>query len=139
MTDIATHQTFEDRMMGRIRESIGELMSDEDLRKIVERGVEKALFDRRELPKQDYGGYRRVEEAPSIVETAAREYLDDKVTECVREWITDNPDRFEQIIGETIEKGIVKALSDAIGRLFASSFHTMSASIENQIREIRGH
>ncbi len=49
MSSIVAQQSFEEKVMGRIRESIGELMSDEDLKRIVEKGIDRALFERHEI------------------------------------------------------------------------------------------
>lgn len=43
-TEVTTAVSFEQRMKDRIRESIGELISDEELQKMVHRGVEEVFF-----------------------------------------------------------------------------------------------
>lgn len=39
MTAVTTPATFEEKMMERIRDSIGDLISNEELAKLVERGI----------------------------------------------------------------------------------------------------
>ncbi len=44
MNDIAEQKSFEQRMISRIREDIGKLMTDDELSKIVERATEEIFF-----------------------------------------------------------------------------------------------
>jgi hypothetical protein len=41
--EIQTNETFEGKLKTRIRESIGDLLSDDDLKKIIDRGLEEFL------------------------------------------------------------------------------------------------
>ena len=43
-TDVTKAQTFEERMVGRVRDSIGDMMTDDELKVVVERAVQRIFF-----------------------------------------------------------------------------------------------
>jgi hypothetical protein len=108
---ITTQATFEQKLLDRIRASIGELVSDEDLKKILERGVEAALFKGAE--KKDY--YGRTETVyPSFVEKAVSELLGAKMQAAVDGWIRDNQERFLSAVDEAVKLGVGRCLLSAL-------------------------
>ena len=89
-TAITTPVSFEDKMMARIKESMGDLMTDDQLRGILEKGVEKAFFER-PFRIDAYG--RKTDHEPALAEKAVKAYLDERMQATVKEWIAANPDR----------------------------------------------
>lgn len=118
-TAVAPNKSFEERMMDRIRESIGDLMTDEDLRKIVERGVEKALFFRAPKPKSYH--YDKDEFEPSFVDRMVKQLLQDRMDHAIREWMNANSDRVETIIKQALGDGIITCLVHRLNERFATA------------------
>jgi hypothetical protein len=50
---IQTSQSFDERMMAKIKESIGELVTDDELKKIIEKGMSMAFFEPRRSKSRD--------------------------------------------------------------------------------------
>jgi hypothetical protein len=117
-TDIVPAKTFEQKMMDRIRDSIGDLMSDEDLKKICAAGVEKALFTA--TLKRD--GWNNTREDYSIVEKAAREFLDARMRAAIEKWLAENPDAFQKAIDAAVKAGVAGCVDATINLKFGHIF-----------------
>lgn len=111
--------------MDRIRASIGELMTDEDLKKIIERGVETALFTEK---ASGSGWDRKVE--PSFVEKAVRELLSQRMTAAVDAWVSANPDRLQAAVNDAIKTGV----TGCVMQVMDARFYGMFASMQEQMR-----
>lgn len=125
-TDLAIPQTFEQKMMERIRESIGELMTEDDLKRIVERGVEQALFTRKEYG-QAYD--RRIE--PSLVEKAVEKFLAQKMEAAVNRWIADNQDHLKSAVDAAVKAGVGGCLLSALDHKFSFVFQDVVNQLQN--------
>lgn len=129
MTDIQQQVSFEERMMGRIRESIGDLMTDDDLKKIVERGVHKAFFE----PTKRTDGYRTIEEDPKIL-SVLRGLLIERVRGAVDDWVTRNPEKVETILADMMREGLARIILQQ----FESKFSTATFQFQNEVQRILG-
>ena len=104
MSDLELTKSFQDKVYERIRDSIGDLMSDEDLKRLVEASMQKAFFEDREVPSRGYG--YPAERKPSWLVEKVAELLKDRVEAAVKEWVAANPEAFEKAIEEAIAKGM---------------------------------
>ena len=62
---IEVKKSFQERMADRVRESIGELMTDDELKIIIERSVNEFLFTERTDPEAS--GYNK-RKKPSLMQ-----------------------------------------------------------------------
>ena len=85
--EIAKSQTFEQKMKTRIRESIGDMLSDEDLEKMVERSLEEVFFNERKNPN---GGFH-AKPLPPLLHEIVKELLEPEVQKAVVKYIKKNP------------------------------------------------
>ena len=108
--DVTPTAEFQERMFNRIREQIGDLMSDEDLKKITTAAIDKAFFEPRKLV--DTGGYsnRMVEAEPLFVELMRKE-LQPAFHKAIKEWLTENPAVVKEVLDEMLAKGMVSYLA----------------------------
>jgi len=125
--EIQQKQTFEERMMDKIRESIGDLMTQEELKKILERGVEKALFESRQV-KDCYGGYRTI---PSVLDEAVSKFLQPAMDKAVSDWI----DTHQVELKAAVDKAVQAGAGEAVLRAIDSKFYGAMASLESKLRE----
>lgn len=109
--EIATSKTFQDKMFERIRDSIGDLMPDEDLKKIVASGIEKAFFENRIVAYGSYGGTQTKE--PVLVEMI-RDLMREKIRLAVDSWMRDNPDKVKEAIEKVIQQGVFGCVMNQI-------------------------
>lgn len=131
---LTTPASFEDKMMARIKESMGDLMTDDQLRGILEKGVEKAFFERRTV---DAGGYNNRREVPSLADQAVKAYLEERMQATVKEWIAANPEKMQEVIQNMIDKGLLQSVAAAFENVFRGSFQCFIDHLQNQINGLR--
>lgn len=102
-TAVATTKDFQERMFERIRDQMGDLLTEDDLRKIVEAAVQKAFFEER---RGEYG--RTVE--PVFVEMM-RGLMQSRVSAAIEKWLADNPEEVNKVIQDVIAKGFLGMIS----------------------------
>jgi hypothetical protein len=138
MTDIVESKTFEQRMKERIRDSIGDLISDEDLTKMVDRSLEEVFFKSRPNPKHA-AYYNSGEPAtiPPLLHDIIKEVLEANVQAAVREWIGSNQEEVNVIIQKVVQEGIGAAVLGAMNSMFSHQLSNFQANISQQISNYR--
>jgi hypothetical protein len=124
MNDIAKEKTFQERMIDRIREDIGKLMTDEELSKIVERAMEEIFFK----PTKVEDGWR-TERRPPFVHKLIKDLLKDAVYREISIFITNNNELVLKEIKEVITQGMGKALMEALTLQFQSELMNFQSNI----------
>lgn len=100
--------------MARIRDSIGDLMTDEQLAAILAKGIEKAFFETRLVKK----GYHD-EVVPCLVDQCIDRYLKDRMWRAVDEWIKDHPEVVEAKVRDAIDAGVARCLFNTLDNRFS--------------------
>lgn len=106
---LAMSKSFQEKMYDRIKDLIGELMPQEDLKRLVDAAVQKAFFE----PVKVFDGYREIHKDPYIVQQI-RELLNKDVRAAVDEWLAANPDQVTKAINECIAKGFYRIVNEHI-------------------------
>ena len=103
-------KTLEEKLKDRVRESIGELLSDEDLSKIIEKGIHETFFKER----SHHIGYRTEYKEPLITEVI-EDVLKSQVSQMVANYMANNKELSEHIakifqerLGDAIIQGVIK-------------------------------
>jgi hypothetical protein len=124
-TAVSTTQDFQQRMFEKIRDQMGDLLTDEDLQKIIAAAVEKAFFQpvRRE---RSYGGY---EEGEPVFVTLVRRQLETQVKAAAELWLAGNNDRVDAVIREQLADGIVELLRRHIDNKFSTPMQVLHRSL----------
>lgn len=128
-TNIQTNQTFEEKLRNKIRESIGDLITDEDLSKIVEKGIHETFFKAKIDPSR-YGN--TVYKDPFIVDIL-KELLQKEVNEQVNNWLENNPDKIKESMDKVIREGIGNAVLNALNSKFQNELFAFQSNIENKL------
>ncbi len=104
-TEIATSQSFQEKMFAKIREQMGDLLTEEDLKKMVDAAMQKAFFE----PVKNLNSYGSVVgESPPAFVTMIKKATEDQVTSAVKEWIKEHPEEITRALNEALEKGMFK-------------------------------
>jgi hypothetical protein len=138
MTNIVESKTFEQRMKERIRDSIGDLISDEDLTKMVDRSLEEVFFKPRPNPK--YTSYYNSGEPatiPPLLYELVKEVMEANVQAAVREWIGSNQEAVNAIIQKVVQEGSGTAILKALDNMFSYQLSNFQANITNQFNSYR--
>lgn len=129
MTAIVPTMSFEDRIKQRVKDGIGELLSDEDLSKIIHAGVKSAFFDIR--VQRDNRGYDTKTDPPLINEIL-QGLLREQVRENVKAWIDAHPEEVSKTIDDVLKAGIVKIMTDAIDQVLQGPLWALKNSMFQQ-------
>jgi len=128
MNEITKQESFEDKMKARIKESIGELITDEELSKLIKKGIEDAYFQ----PRTYKDGYHTKTMDPLMHEVIKAE-LGPKVDAAVREWVKLNPEIVHKVLQDTLSAGIGKAVMQSFENMLSQSFFNFQQQIENML------
>ena len=102
-TAVTPAKTLQERVGDRIRDQIGDLMTDEDLKLLVDRALTDAFFkERREV--RSYG--QDILHPPPVVELV-RGLLKQRVDAAAAAWLAAHKDELGKHIDDAIGKGFV--------------------------------
>ena len=136
MTDETTAmvptKTFEERMRDRIRDSIGELMSDEDLQKIIERGIDDVFF---KAHREPYGSYN-TRETPPLIHAIVKEVLDKQMKEAVAAWLKTHEADVLHAVARCIQEGAGTAVIKALNWQMENAMDRLRTDIFSKIQNI---
>ncbi len=110
---ITTSQTFQEKMFERIRSQMGDLLSDQDLKAIVDKALEKAFFEK----TTTYNDYGTASTTEPVIITLLRKEMEDQVKKVLQQWLDDNAELVKKTIDETIAKGMFGLVEEHLRRL----------------------
>ena len=131
--DIQTNQTFEKKMMDRVRDSMGDLMSDEDLANIVERGIQKAFFTEKQ------GQYHSSNNIPCLAEKMVADLYREAVKAEVANWVKSNPKNMRDLMDKALKDGLSGIVFEAFNNMFKGGLQNMRMEIENSFTNGQGY
>ena len=133
---LAASTTFQERMFQRVRESLGELLTEEEARALVDRAINEALFKRTIERERGYHG--REVEKPSMFELMVVKESEPMIREAIEKWISENSEEVNKLIREIIEQGITGILSRVITEAFRQPLYQLQGNLSKVISKIGG-
>lgn len=133
---IAASTTFQERMFERVRESLSELLTEEEARALVDRAINEALFKR--TIENGYGYQARDVEKPSMFELMVVEEVKPMIKEALEKWISENSEEINKLIREIIEQGITGIISRVITEAFRQPLYQLQGNLSQVINKIGG-
>ena len=131
MTAVALAGTFQDRLEAKLRESIADLMTPEDIRQLVERGVHKALFERREGRGDGYG---RNETKPALLDEVIEKELSKLMTSALETWVRENNTLVGEALKKVIDEKAATYMLRALGGLIAGPYSNAFMLLADQLQ-----
>ena len=125
-SELAEQQSFQQKMMDRIRESIGELMTDDELKQIVDRGMEEALFK----PRCFRTSYGSANEECSLVDKVIKEELHSQMSATVHTWMSENQQVLIDAVQKAAKEGAGKCILSALDYRFEQMFNSALQSLD---------
>ena len=132
MTNVANNETFEAKMKTRIRDSIGDLISDEELSKLITGEISNVFLQDRKVPATNPYGSNTYKE--SLVHEIVKELLTENVIKIIKQYVNANNDKIEIKIKEVFEQNIGELMIKSIGSIFRSDMLTVESNILNKLR-----
>lgn len=113
--EVEVSKSFQEKMFEQIRDKIGELMTDEDLKAIVATAVNRAFFE----PVQTKNNWGRDEIGEPYLVSMLRKELSERVTIAVRDWLAAHPDEVTKVIDDIVAKGMLRLIQQHIDSITA--------------------
>lgn len=107
------NETIVDRVVSRIRNPLGDLITEEDLYEIVKQAIPKAFFEERVNPNRNQSYYEPAHLPPLIVEVM-RDVLKPSIEAAVKKWIDENPEHLVKWWTDVLDKGLTKYVKDIL-------------------------
>jgi hypothetical protein len=126
MSEVATTKDFQERVFARIRDQIGELLSDEDLKRLVDSAMERAFFEPLRI-KDNWGSWRT--ETPSFQKWISA-LVEERVKAGIADWIKANDAKIQ----EQIEKHAGQMLPNLMAGMFTSMAQANSYAFINELQ-----
>jgi len=135
MNDVAVPDNFQTRLERKIQESIGELMTPDDVKRLVEAGINKTLFQPREVPNPNYTGYgERLMRRPSLVDELVNTHFSPLMKGAVTEWLQAHPEVFLTAIEKALDDFGQAMVTKSIAAFFAMPINTALESLKQDLR-----
>ena len=131
MNDLTSKQTFEEKLKTRIKDSIGDLMTDKDLTKLVEKGIQSIFFDKR-LEKSSNWARSPVTKEP-LIEEMLKDLLKPRIDAVIQKYISDNKDVVHTQIQKAIDGGISKLILGSIDGYLSDKLLSLKFEIQNDL------
>jgi len=131
---IAPVLTFEDRIKQRIKDSIGDLMTDEDLQKILARGVEETFF-KPTYTKDQWGGLK-IQNEP-LITGIIKDQMSIKVKEEIEKWFAGNPELVKILLDKVIREGIIRVVLNGLDNKIQGPLMAFSSQVNAMMTELQ--
>ena len=131
--EVVIAQTFEQKMKARIKEGIGDLISDEELSKMVTRSMEEIFFTPKKNPKKDYYNSREPDTVPPLIHEIVQQCLQPAVNSAVNDYVKTHSEEVLQEINKVVTAGVGNALITAMNMQFQSQLFTFQTNLVNQL------
>lgn len=133
MSEIAKTQSFEERMKERVKENIGDLITDEELSKIVHKNMEDIFFKPR-IKKNTFGSV--ISEEPPLLHELLQKELETAVQEEVKKYMKDHKDEVLEMVHSAMQEGLGECFIRATKQMFQNEMYTHTMNIENRLQRI---
>ncbi|EKD22706.1 MAG: hypothetical protein ACD_84C00004G0008 [uncultured bacterium] len=135
-TAIKTAQTFEEKMKARIKDGIGDLLSDEDLTKMIHRGLEETFFAKR-FESSAHWSAKSAEKEP-LIQEIIKETLRPAVEQAVKDWILSHEAEIMQMTNNVITNGVGAAVMSALTSQFSIPLSMLQSNVSTMMHRNNG-
>jgi len=111
-----------------VKDSIGDLISDEDLSKIVERGIEEAFFKE----GRNTSSYH-AKSSPPLAQQMVEDILAEKVEKAVSAYVKKNAESINELIKTVVENGLGDAFLRSLTSKFQNDLYQLQSNIEQRL------
>jgi hypothetical protein len=129
-TSVQVSQDFQTRLFEKIRTDIGSLMTDDEIKKLVESAIERIFFTER-VTKDGYG-YQRTTQPPELVEVV-KAAVEPKVKEAVQEWIAAHPDEVKRALDQALAGGLAQAVLRAFDTMLSNTMSQVQFNLQESL------
>lgn len=126
MNAIVKAVSFEERLKEKIRKDIGDMITDEDLKNIVNKSLQDVFFTPRTVPDGRY----HTKELPPLIHELVKDALMPAMQLAINEWMKDNSEYVEKAIKDVVQQGAGTAIISALDAKFAAPLQYLGIQIQ---------
>lgn len=113
--EVQVSKDFQERLFEKIRADIGALMTEEELKSVVSKSVERAFFEKEvKIQPRSYGSYVDRVEGEPVIYRVVRELMQKRVETATDQFLKNNEARLVGIIEEVLKDGLIRAVTRII-------------------------
>lgn len=128
-TDVTLPQSFQEKISEKLKDSIADLLSEEELKRLVEAGITQHLFNRR--PDRYHGDQLSVAEA--ILKQLAGPRLEAELHLQLADWMKANDEYVKSLVTDAIQKGAGELMLRAFSNALECSMISMFENFRNNL------
>lgn len=129
-TAVATNETFQERMFKRVREQMGDLMTEAELKQIVDTAMHKAFFEEKVIKDGQYWNSPQKTESSQFVKLIQEE-MKEPMKKAIQDWLAEHPEKINEVIKEVIGKGFLGIIHDYIQTKTSSPIYEFANQLRN--------
>ena len=134
MSDIATTKDFQQRMFEKIRDQIGDLLTEDDLRKLVSTAMDKAFFKRLPNPQHSSYGYGAglPSTLPSGFEIMVAEHMKPQIDKAMVLWCNEHSDEIKALIEGVFAKGMLSSAVSWFDQRYGGAVMELTTALQGK-------
>lgn len=110
MSTIVVAGSFEERVFQKIREDFASLMTDAEIKALVDKTIDKTFFTERE----EKVGYYDTRKLPPLIVELVKSQVEPLMLKAISAWLEANPDKVTAALDAALAGGLVAALGRAL-------------------------
>lgn len=126
---VVVQKPLAERIYDRVKDQLGDMVTDDDLRPLIDRAMQDAFFTPR-IKKDIYD--RIVEHKPPYLVEMIGQAINARVQERVDEWFTTHPEVAAQAIEAVIAKGLLRVTIERLEAKMAEPLYQMTQALRDK-------
>lgn len=133
MNALVENKSFQEKMQERIRESIGDLITTEELKVLVDKGVHEAFFEKK-TTKTGSGWNSQTVEMPSLMEAMVLELIQPLVLEECKLYLKEHSEEVQELIAKVVQEGVGAAIFKSMQSIFRNDLYGFEQRITDNLK-----
>jgi hypothetical protein len=130
--EVTQAKTLQERVGARIRDQIGDLMTDEDLKTLVDKALHEAFFTRTPIEKRLWNEEQKYADAFAVAHV--KELLKSRVDAACKAWLTEHADQLDKHIKEAIGNGFAVMFQSWLDQRMAQTLFTFGEQFKQSLQ-----
>jgi hypothetical protein len=128
---VAMSSDFQERLYQKIRDDIGSLMTDVEIKALVEKTMERVFFSPQR--KANPRGWGSDEILPSRVEQIVKELIEPSLVKAMKQWFDEHPEMVQAELNKALSGGLVSSVARALDSIIQGHFSTMQYNMQQAL------
>lgn len=129
--EVTAPKNFDDRMLELFREKVGSMLTDGEINKIVETGMEKLFFTERRDPNSSTYHPRTL---PCLAQTIVDDLVKEQAEAVILKWMHENKERMFAIMEKQLSnENLQNIMLQMFGQMFVGPITLANNSLQHKI------